>query len=242
MTWRSRPSAGSPKSSVRCGRQFGVLQRLPQNACWIDSDAYDRRVFDTLRRDAPSLRAIEEAGATFLPPFDCLLHDIFCVLFKNNIVMLPEREMPPSARFNRIFLKALSEGELYAILREMTTLNEAKAGLCTLLLGESLIALLKAEKLLTRREMLDLWDIEKQEEIFTEKQNQFSEAEKLAAEQAEKEIGKLIERAKDKLEGEMDGAEALLRQKAQRLQEELGQKEADIGRRFQPGGSKAAEN
>src|SRR5262249_30225478 len=81
-----------------------VLQRLPQNACWIDNDAYDRRIFDTLRRDAPSLRAIEEAGATFLPHFDCLLQDIFCALFKNNVVVRPEREMPRSARFNRIFL------------------------------------------------------------------------------------------------------------------------------------------
>src|ERR1041384_723088 len=142
--------------------------------------------------------------------------------------MLPAREMPPSARFNRIFLKALSEGELYAILREMTTLDEAKAGLCTLLLGESLIALLKSEKLLTRREMLDLWDIQRQEELFTERQNEFGEAEKMAEEQAGKEIGKLLERAKEKLEGEMDGAEALLRQKAQRLQEELGEKEADM--------------
>ncbi len=219
-----------------------VLQPLPQNTCWIESDAYDRRVFGTLRAEAPSLRSIEETGSTFLPHFDSLLQDIFCVLFKNNVVVQAEREMPPSARFNRIFLSALRQGELYAILREMTTLNEAKAGLCTLLLGESLIALLKAEKLLTRREMLDLWDIQKQEEIFTEKQNEFTEAEKLTAEQADKEIGKLLERAKDKLEGEMDGAEALLRQKAQRLQEELGQKESDVGRRFQAEAIKAAEN
>src|SRR5581483_722257 len=162
-----------------------VLQPLPQNTCWIESDAYDRRVFGTLRAEAPSLRSIEETGSTFLPHFDSLLQDIFCVLFKNNVVVQAEREMPPSARFNRIFLSALRQGELYAILREMTTLNEAKAGLCTLLLGESLIALLKAEKLLTRREMLDLWDIQKQEEIFTEKQNEFTEAEKLTAEQAD---------------------------------------------------------
>ncbi len=219
-----------------------VLRPLPEHSCWIESDAYDRRVFGRLRAEAPSLRAVEEAGATFLPHFDSLLQDIFCVLFKNNIVLQSERDMLPSARFNRTFLDALRRGELYPILRDLTTLNEAKAGLCTLLLGESLIALLKGEKLLTRREMLDLWDIEKQEEIFTEKQNEFSEAEKLAAEQADKEIGKLLQRAKEKLEGEMDGAEALLRQKAERLKEELGEKEAEVGRRFQAEAIKTAEH
>src|SRR4051794_22041730 len=198
-----------------------VVQPLPLNSCWIESDAYDRRVFGRLRAEAPSLRAIEEAGAPFLPHFDSLLQDIFCVLFKNNIVVQNERDTLPSARFNRSFLSALREGALYPILREMTTLDDGKAGLCTLLLGESLIALLKAEKLLIRREMLDLWDIRKQEEVLTEKQNEFAEAEKLAEEQAGKEIGKLLERAKDKLEGEMDGAEALLRQKGRQLEEEL---------------------
>jgi uncharacterized protein with von Willebrand factor type A (vWA) domain len=218
-----------------------VIRPLPQNSCWIETDAYDRRVFGQLRADAPSLREIEESGATFLPHFGSLLQDIFCALFKNNIVFFDEPALLPSARFNRVFLNALRQGELYPILREMTTLDEAKAGLCTLLLGESLIALLKSEKLLTRREMLDLWDIQRQEEVFTERQNEFGESEKMAEEQAGKEIGKLLERAKEKIEGEMDGAEALLRQKAQRLQEELGEKAADMSRRFQAEAIKAAE-
>ena len=218
-----------------------VIQPLPRNSCWIESDAYDRRVFGQLRAEAPSLRAVEETGATFLPHFGSLLQDIFCVLFKNNVVFQNERDVTPSAGFNRVFLNALRQGELYPILREMTTLDEAKAGLCTLLLGESLIALLKAEKLLTRREMLDLWDIEKQEEIFSEKQAEFAEAEKLDEEKLGDEVQKLIERAKEKIEGEMDGAEALLRQKAQRLKEEVGDKEAEIGRRFQAEAIKAAE-
>jgi len=212
-----------------------VIQPLPQNSCWIDADAYDRRVYGQLRADAPSLREIEESGTTFLPHFGSLLQDIFCALFKNNIVFVDERGLLPSARFNRVFLNALRQGELYPILREMTTLDEAKAGLCTLLLGESLIALLKSEKLLTRREMLDLWDIQKQEEVLAEKQAEFMEAEKLAAEQAAgKDKQKVLERARDKVEGEMDGAEALLRQKARRLADELKQKESQATQRFRP--------
>ena len=230
-----------PKRKKPAPLKKRVLQPLPQDACWIDNDAYDRRVFGRLLRESPSLGAIAESGATFLPHFNSLLQDIFCILFKNNIVLRDTRAVLPSAHFNRFFLNALRQGELYPILREMTTLDEAKAGLCTLLLGESLIALLKGEKLLGRREMLDLWDIEKQEKIFSEKQDEFREAENLTEEQADKEIAKLLERAKEKLESEMDAAEALLRRKSQQLQEELEGKEAEVSRRFQSEAIKAAE-
>jgi uncharacterized protein with von Willebrand factor type A (vWA) domain len=219
-----------------------TIQPLPQDTCWIESDAYDRRVFGALRAEAPSLKVVEEAGSTFLPHFDSLLQDLFCVLFKANVIYRKEQELLPSALFNRTFLTALSQGELYPILREMTLLDEAKSGLCTLLLGESLIALLKSEKLLTRREMLDLWDIKKQEEIATETQAEFTEAEKLAEELAgDKDKRKLIERAKEKIEGEMDGAEALLRRKAGQAAEELQQKESQIRQRFQAEAIKAAQ-
>lgn len=211
-------------------------------SCWIESDAYDRRVFGQLRADSPSLRAIEETGGTFLPHFDSLLQDIFCGLFKYNVFFQKETELRQSALFNRTFLNALRQGDLYSILREMTLLDEAKSGLCTLLLGESLISLLKAEKMLTRGEMLDLWDIKKQEEVLAERQAEFTEAEKLAEEQSgDKERKKVIEKAKDKIEGEMDGAEALLRQKAQRLAEELTRKESQVTQRFQAEAIKAAQ-
>ena len=218
------------------------VQPLQQNSCWIESDAYDRRVFGQLRSDSPSLRAVEEAGTTFLPNFTSLLQDIFCLLFKYNIIFEKDLEVLPSALFNRTFLNALCQGDLYPILREMTLLDEARSGLYTLLLGESLIDLIKSEKLLTRREMLDLWDINKQEEILRDKQAEFSEAEKLVEEQSiDKAKQKLLERAKDRLEGEMDGAEALLRRKAQSLAEELRQKESQVTRRFQAEAIKAAQ-
>jgi uncharacterized protein with von Willebrand factor type A (vWA) domain len=222
--------------------QTRTIRPLPQDTCWVESDAYDRRVFARLRADSPSLRAIEEAGAVFLPHFESLMQDVFCVLFKYNIIFQKETDLRQSALFNRTFLNALRQGELYSILREMTLLDEAKSGLCTLLLGESLITLLKAEKMLTRREMLDLWDIKKQEEVLAEKLQEYAEAEKLAAEQAAgKDKQKVLEKVKDKVEGEMDGAEALLRQKAQRLAEEMKQKEAQVTQRFQAEAIKAAQ-
>lgn len=219
-----------------------VISPLPNEASWIESDAYDRRVFGALRADAPSLAAIEETGGTLLPHFGSLLQDIFSALFKGNVVYRKESEVAPSALFNRTFLTALGSGEFYSILRQMTLLDEAKSGLCTLLLGESLIALLKSQKALTGREMLDLWDLKKQEEILAERQDLYKEAEKLAEEQAaDKQKQKLFAQAKDKVEGEMDGAEALLRQKARRLAEELKDKQTQASQRFQAEAIKAAQ-
>ena len=218
-----------------------TLQPLPQNSCWIESDAYDRRAYGNLRSESPSLRTLEENGSTFLPHFPSFLQDLFCLLFKYNIIFLKDGDVLSSAFFNRILLNALQQGNLYRILRELTLLDEAKAGLCTLLLGEGLLSLLKSEKLLTRRDMLDLWDIQKQEEILEEKRAQLRETEKLAEKELSDEAKKLLEKAKEKLEGEFDGAEALLRHKANRLKEELQQLEPQATNRFQAEAIKVAQ-
>jgi uncharacterized protein with von Willebrand factor type A (vWA) domain len=214
---------------------------LPQNGCWVESDAYDRRVYNRLRLESPSLAEIEKNGSTFLPHFPSLLQDLFCLLFKYNIIFLKEQDVLPSASFNRILLNSLHEGNLYSIMRELTLLDEAKAGLCTLLLGEGLLAILKSEKVVTRRDMLDLWDIKKQEDILEEKREEFEEAQKLTEEVPSLEGKKNLEEAKQRLEGERDGAEALLRQKARNLNEELGQLKAKVASHFQAEAIKVAQ-
>jgi uncharacterized protein with von Willebrand factor type A (vWA) domain len=209
------------------------LPRLPQDACWIESDSYDRQAHGKIRLESPSFCELEGSGSSLLPHFPSLLQDIFCLLFKYNIVFRKEEAVLPSSLFNRIFLNTLQHGDLYRILRDLTLLDEAKAGLCTLLLGEGILSLLKTEKLLNRRDMLDLWDMKKQEEIVAEKRDELENAEKLAAEGLTKEAEKSLKKAKDRLEGESDGAEALFRQKAARLKEDLHQVEKEATARFQ---------
>jgi len=209
-----------------------TLPGLPQNACWIESDSYDREAFGRLRSESPSLQKLAESGSALLPHFTFLLQDIFCLFFKYNIIFLKDPEVLPSALFNRILLRSLHQGNLYRILRELTLLDEAKSGLCTLLLGEGFLALLKSEKVLTRRDMLDLWDIHKQEETVEEKRGQLENTERLSDEIAS-DGKKNLAKARERLEGEFDGAEALLRHKAQRLKEELGQVETQAAARFQ---------
>ncbi len=216
-------------------------QPLPQNSCWIESDAYDRRAYGNLRAESGSLRALEDNGATFLPHFSSLLQDFFCLFFKYNIIFRADRDLLASALFNRLLLNALHQGSLYRILRELTLLDEAKSGLCVLLLGEALLTLLKSERLLTRREMFDLWDIRKQEEIREQKREDLTEAEKLSQQPLAATGKKSLEEAKKMIEGEFDGAEALLRQKASRLKEDLQRLEPQAASHFQAQAIKVAQ-
>ncbi|HET7005916.1 MAG TPA: hypothetical protein VFK65_10520, partial [Candidatus Binatia bacterium] len=188
-----------------------LFQPLPQNSFWIDNDAYDRRVWEHLRRESPSLRELEDNGATLLPHFGPLLQDIFCLLFKNNIHYHADSEVLPSALLNRKFLDAIHQGSQYDFLRDQTLLNEAHAGLSTLILGERLLALVRQEQFLNRRDMRDLWDIQKQEEAVSQKIEEYDNADTIPEDQLSEAGKKALQKAKEKMAGEVQGAEALLR-------------------------------
>ena len=218
-----------------------VFEPLPKNSFWILNDAYDRRVWQQLRADSPSLRELEEKGAAFLPHFGSLLQDIFCLLFKYNINYVEERLVLASALLNEKFLRSIHQGAQYEFLREQTLLNEAHAGLSTLILGERLLALVREEKLLTRRDMRDLWDIQKQEEIVSQKIEEYENADTIPDDQMSEEGKKALAQAKQRMGGEVQGAEALLRQKTQRLKEDLEQIDAQAKNRLQAEAIKIAQ-
>lgn len=218
-----------------------VFEPLPKNSFWILNDAYDRRVWQQLRADASSLRELEEKGAALLPHFGSLLQDIFCLLFKYNVSYVEERLVLASALLNEKFLRSIHRGAQYEFLREQTLLNEAHAGLSTLILGERLLALIREEKLLTRRDMRDLWDIQKQEEIVSQKIEEYENADTIPDDQMSEEGKKALDQAKQRMGGEVQGAEALLRQKTQRLKEDLEQIDAQAKNRLQAEAIKVAQ-
>lgn len=218
-----------------------VFQSLPKNTFWIDNDAYDRRVWGHLRAESPSLRVLEEQGSTLLPHFASLLQDIFCLLFKYNITYCRDPDVLPSALLNQKFLHGIHRGAQYDFLREQTLLNEAHAGLSTLILGERLLALVREEKFLTRRDMRDLWDIQKQEEIVGQKLEEYENADTIPEDQMSEEGRKALQKAKERMDGEVQGAEALLRHKTQQLKEDLKQIEAQATNRLQAEAIKVAQ-
>jgi uncharacterized protein with von Willebrand factor type A (vWA) domain len=210
-----------------------VFQPLPQNSCWVENDAYDRRVYGQLRSDSPSLQALEESGGTFLPHFGSLLQDLFCLLFKYNVSLRNESEVLPSALLNEKFLNSIKQGAQYDYLREQTVLNEARAGLSALLLGERLLELIREEKLLNRRDMRDLWDIQQQEELVGRKLEERENADTIDEDALSEEQKRALGRAKQGVEGEIQGAEALLRHKTAQLKEDLKEIETKTSTRLQ---------
>lgn len=218
-----------------------VFRPLPKNTFWIDNDAYDRRVWGHLRAESPSLRELEEKGGTLLPHFGSLLQDIFCLLFKYNINYHADSDVLPSAMLNQKFLHAIHQGAQYDFLREQTLLNEAHAGLSTLILGERLLTLVREEKFLTRRDMRDLWDIQKQEDVVGQKMEEYDNADTIPEDQMSEEGRKALQKAKERMGGEVQGAEALLRHKTQQLKEDLKRIESQATNRLQAEAIKVAQ-
>jgi uncharacterized protein with von Willebrand factor type A (vWA) domain len=218
-----------------------VFQPLPKNTFWIVSDAYDRRVWRHLRAESPSLREVEEKGGTLLPHFGSLLQDIFCLLFKYNVQYQKDADVLPSALLNQNFLHAVHQGAQYDFLREQTLLNEAHAGLSTLILAERLLALVREETFLTRRDMRDLWDIKKQEELFEQKLEEYESADTIPEDELSEEGKKALDKAKERMGGEVQGAEALLRHKTQQLKDDLKQIESQAKVRLQAEAIKVAQ-
>ena len=200
---------------------------LPENTHWIESDRYDRHAYGQLRRDAASLQELERAGQALVPHFPSLLQDVFCLLFKYNIVFAGESDVLPSAAINRTLLTALHDGEVGRIMREITRLDEAKAGLCTLLVGEGLLDMLKSEKPWTRHDMMDTWKLRQQEEDFQKTRETLEHAGELGEQEdaagKEDALAKIEERLKSKLRGDA----ASIRQKQQQLTEDLGRVESE---------------
>lgn len=216
---------------------------IPQNACWIESDSYDRTIYKNLRDDSPSLRALEESGGTLVPRFDALLQDLFCALFKYNVIFLKEDMVVPSATLNRTLIMALHQGDLAQLLREATVLDEGKAGLATVLLGEGALKLLKSEKALTRRDLLDVWNVQKQEEIVQEKIDEAHNAKDLAKQDdLSKEVKELLEQAAAKLASEARAEEARLRQHAKQLNDDLSRVQKETENRFRKEVIKVAQD
>jgi uncharacterized protein with von Willebrand factor type A (vWA) domain len=189
---------------------------------WIESDAYDRATLDRLKRDSPSLQALEESGSKLLPHFDGFLLDLFALLFKMNIVRHAEDDVVPSAAFYRLLLDQLQATPVIELLRQQTVLDETRAGLATLLLGDRLLGLLKSERILTRAEMLDFWNLEQQESEIAAEQAQAATAIELK-QQAGKATQRQLDELAQRLHRDAVAGERRLQHKARQLRDDLSE-------------------
>ncbi len=209
----------------------------------MESDSYDRGIFGRLSAESASLRETIDAGAALLPRFAALVEDLFDLCFKNTIVFRDPGCVAPSAHPNRPLLDALASSPALAALRQHTVLDETRAGLGALLLAEELLVQLRNQRLWTRDDLRDLWDLLAQEDEAREKIATYETADELASDQEDGEAGnpsgdraaegsararvtpEASARAADaarRFEQDADLAEAKLRQRVRRLVERAG--------------------
>ena len=191
----------------------------PREHCWVESDAYDRSAFAALVADAPSLAAVVDAGGRLVPHFDALLEDVFCLLFKLEPRWRGVDEVARASALNRTLLEAFRDHPLLEHLRERTQLDESQSGLGTLLIGEQVLALLREERLLPRGDLLDLFELERQEEEVHGRAADLESLDRLVKEGGAEKAAE----AREEVEHAAEVAAARLRQKAQNMAQRLGE-------------------
>jgi uncharacterized protein with von Willebrand factor type A (vWA) domain len=230
---------------------------VPDNASWIESDSYDRRAWKELGLTAPTIGELVESGERLVPDFGALLHDIFLGLFKYNLVWLKAGAVRRSAVLNRTILEQLIPSAGFEMLKTRTLLEEDKAVIAALVLGEQVLELVRSEKLINRREMLDLFDLKHQEENLAENAAALKNAAELSEQnqrEADEEAGDETPGGedKDKLQRKIDElkeaaeratkvSEARLNQKARMLEDQLRHSDHSELKRMQLRSAQLAE-
>lgn len=165
----------------------------------------------------------------FLPHFSSFLEDLFCALYKYNVTTLPETAVARSARVNRFLLEGLLASTPYAHLRSLTPLDETRSGLAAVLLGEKTLDLLRTETVFTRRDLLDHFDLARDEEEMAARLEQVAEAEEARANPA---LGESARRELDDLARRLDREARLGEARLRRKDSEVA---ADLERRSTEG-------
>ncbi|HKN00532.1 MAG TPA: VWA domain-containing protein [Candidatus Binataceae bacterium] len=199
---------------------------VPRNTSWMESDSYDRRAWSEILADAPSIGEMIEAGGRLVPHFDALLADFFLALFKYNLVWLKSDAVRHSAALNRTILEGILPSPAFEALKSRTLLEEDKAAIAALVLGERALEMIRSEKLLNRREMVDLWDLEHQEQDLESRAETLKGAQEMSDQNASD--PEASAEAKKKMAEMIDAAvraaqvsEARLNQKGRQIESDL---------------------
>jgi uncharacterized protein with von Willebrand factor type A (vWA) domain len=202
---------------------------VPRNAAWLESDTYDRRAWSELGLSAPAIRDLVASGENLVPNFAALLEDLFLGLFKYNLVWLATDAVRRSALLNRTILEQLIPTPAFAMLKSRTLLEEDKAVIAALVLGEQVLEMVRSEKLVNRHEMLDLWDLKRQEDELEERAAALKNAVELSeqrkeestAQAADQQLAQKFDQLKEAAARAARVAEAKLNQKARIFEEQF---------------------
>jgi uncharacterized protein with von Willebrand factor type A (vWA) domain len=214
------------------------IPAVPAEASWIESDSYDRRAWSDIGLGAPAIGELVEAGRRLVPYFDALLSDLFFSLFKYNVVWHKPDAVRRSAILNYTMLERLIASPAFEALKSRTLLEEDKAAIAALALAEQALEMIRAERILNRRELLDLWDMHHQEEDLASRAEQLKTIAEAGAQNAgesadDEELKKKIDKLREAAARAAQVSEARLNQKARQVQEQIGNADRGEMRRME---------
>jgi uncharacterized protein with von Willebrand factor type A (vWA) domain len=227
------------------------LPVVPAEALWLECDSYDRRAWKDIQAGAPTIADLIEAGENLVPHFGALLQDIFLGLFKYNLVWQGNDQVRRSAILNRTILSELLSSPPFEALKARTLLEEDKAAIAALALGEEVMEMVRSQRLINRREMLDLWDLRHQEEDLKERADALkaiieqppprSEEGEAGDEAADQELAKKMEELKEAADRAAQVSEARLNHKVRAVEETLKHANQSQLKRLQLKGAQLAQ-
>lgn len=203
------------------------IPSVPKDASWLESDRYDRRVWGEVLASSRSIGELVESGSALVPHFDILLQDLFFALFKLNLVFRPASEVRRAAALNRAILEHLTNSEPFEALKQRTALEEDKAAIAAIVLAEQAREMIRSEKFLNRRELLDLWDLAHQEDDLASRAAALKNAEEMreqperGAAEPDQDLARKIGELADAARRAAEVSEARLNQKARQFDTQL---------------------
>ena len=203
------------------------IPKVPDAISWLESDSYDRRAWNEIRATAPSLATLAESGGELIPHFDALLQDLFFSLFKYNLIFQKPDAVRRSAILNRTILDQLVPSPTFEALKNRTLLEEDKAAIAAIVLGEQVLEMVRSERVVNRKEMLDLWDLAHQEDDLKERADALKNVQEMQDPPKEgepapdAELKEKIAKLADAAENAAKVSEARLNQKARQVENDI---------------------
>ncbi len=221
---------------------------IPQVAAeisWLESDSYDRRAWSDICAGARTLAELQENGERLVPHFAALMQDLFFALFKYNVEWRKPDTVRASAALNRRILHDLLPSAAFEALKNRTLLEEDKAAIAAMVLGEEVLEMVRTERLINRREILDLWDLQHQEQDLEERAAALKTAEEMSAadpsEVSDAAMRKKLDELKEAAERAARVSQARLNQKARAFDETLDRLKPSEFKRLQLASAKLAD-
>src|SRR5271156_3427155 len=137
---------------------------VPTSASWFESYSYDRRTWNEIVADAPSIADLAETGERLGPHFGALVQDMFLALFKMNPVMRKSGDVRLAAALNRTILEQIVPSAPFQALRSRTALEEDKAAIAAIVMSAQGLETMKSERNTTRGARLAMWALARQEQ------------------------------------------------------------------------------